>query len=162
MVRKLINYTMEGMESIWDMMENMILWLSLFRIIACFSGLAKFFVLFSTRVFSCGNSPLFLGGIIEEIWEEHFGNHFHYLELGQAVTYSHSVVPLRNCINFHSVGVGGLKPLFYELVSQGEDQSFSRKASRRSYNHLFVLLAICMQCFSHTTWFSHVSCNIPN
>lgn len=142
MVRKLIKYIMEGMAAIWGMMDNMILLLSLFRLIACFNYLAKFVVLFSTRVFSWGNSPLFLGGHVEGIWEENFGHHFHYLALGQAVTYSHSAFPWRNCFISHGVAVGGLKPLIFELVSQGENQPFSREASRRSYNHLFVLSAL--------------------
>jgi hypothetical protein len=63
-VRKLINYIMKGMAAIWGMIEDYIFYVVCLHLSASFFCLAKFFALFSARVFSCRNSPLLLGDLI--------------------------------------------------------------------------------------------------
>ena len=62
-MRKLINYIMEGMEAIWGGLK-IIFFMWYFRLLAFFGYLAKSAALFSARVFSCGNSPLFLEDLV--------------------------------------------------------------------------------------------------
>ena len=63
-MRNLINYIMEGMETIWGMIEDYVLYVVCLDFLASFGCLAKFAALFSARVFSCGDSLLFLGDLV--------------------------------------------------------------------------------------------------
>ena len=63
-MRKLINYIMEGMETVLGMIEDYIFYVVCLELFSFFGYLAKFAALFSARFFSCGNSPLLLGDLV--------------------------------------------------------------------------------------------------
>ena len=63
-MRNLINYIKEGMVTIWSMTEDYILYVVCLDFFASFGCLAKFAALFSARVFSCGDSLIFLRDIV--------------------------------------------------------------------------------------------------
>ena len=92
-MRNITKHIRKGMASKEGIMNIFMLFLLL--IYARFSCLAKSVVLFSTRLFSSGNTTLILGGLRVPTRERFNENHFHYLALGQDSAVIHSVISFK-------------------------------------------------------------------